>query len=159
MTSDHPTATNEVSPIKPNMQKRLASPKQRLPSKNGPGSAKSKGLAPQHPSSDDYTDDETAEYLANLNAVDTSLIMPSEPVCAQKTGEPAEIEQNSSSDDTFQTPPTSPIKDWDAESFATRKRPFPDSMRAPLQRNVSQKTFSDSSAQEVSDLNFLRTIV
>ena len=147
---------NKVSPIKPNMQKRQASPKEWLQSKNGPGSAKSKGLAPQHPSSDDYPDDETAEYLANFNPIDTTLLTPSEAVFAQKTDEPAEIEQGSSSDDTFHTPPTSPLKDSGVEPFATRKRPFPDSMRAPSQRNVFQKTFSDSSAQEVGDLNFLR---
>lgn len=91
-----------------------------------------------------------------------SLVMPTEAVSvhARKAGEPADLENNSS-EETFETPPTTPppLSESSVEPFGTRKRSCPDSMQAPHLRNVSRKTSNETSAQEVSNLNYPTGVV
>lgn len=146
--------TNEVSPNKPNLSKPQSSPAIWLRSKSEPGPV-NRGISPaQHPlSSDDYPDYEVAELLANTDAMDTSSAVPCQPAYARRAGEPAKIDQSVTSEDTFETPPTTPpLPKMSLGPSTERKRAYPDSMQAPPSRNVSRKTLSEKSAQEVSGL-------
>ena len=150
-TSDDPIATHEISPTKPDISKHHSGPSQWLRSESEPGPAKRRDPAALHPSSDDYPDHEIVELLANSEVLGDSLLMPPH---TRKTREPTEIDHDSSSEDTFETPPTSPPlrADSSVASSKTRKRSCPDPMQAPPSRNVSRKTSGDKSVQEVSNL-------
>lgn len=153
--SDKPIPTNEVSPTKPNLSKRQSSLALWLRSKSEPGPAKGEVPPAQHPlSSDDYPDSEMAELLVNADAMDTSYAVPIQAATAMMADEPAKLEHNSSSEDTFETPPTTPPwrKNPSFGPSTDRKRSHPDSVQAPTPRNVSRKTSSEKSAQEVSGL-------
>ena len=153
--SDDPMPTNEVSPNEPNLpQPHWSLPPSRR-SKSEPGPA-DYGVPPaQHPSSSGYyPDNEMAELLVNADAMDTSFAVPfQQAACARKAGEPAKVDHSVSSEETFETPPTTPpSRKHLSPSPTERKRVHPDSMQAPPSRNVSRKTSSEKSAQEVSDL-------
>lgn len=142
------------SSTKPSMSKCRPSHTQWLRSTSEPGPAKSGDPPAQHPSSDDYPDHEIVELLANSDALGNSLLIPSEANYLHKAGEPMDLGQRSSSEDTFETPPTTPPshKHPSIEPSRNRKRSYPEAMRAPPSRNVSRKTFNDTSIQEVSVL-------
>ncbi len=148
---DNPIPTNEISPAKPNRSKRQSSLATWLRSKSEPGPAKG-GIPPaQHPpSSDDYPDYEMVELMADADAMDTSSAVPTQAADTRKAGKPANLEQSSSGEETFETPPTTPPRR--KTSTVDRKRAHPDSMQAPPPRNVSRKVSSEKSAQEVSCL-------
>lgn len=153
--SDKPIPTNEVSPTKPNLSKRHSSLALWLRSKREPGPAKGEVPPAQHPSSsDDYPDSEMAELLVNADAMDTSYAVPIQAATVRMAGEPAILEHNSSSEDTYETPPTTPPwrRNPSLGPSTDRKRSHPDSVQAPTPRNVSRKTSSEKSAQEVSGL-------
>lgn len=148
---DQPIPTNESSPTKPNLSKRQSSLAPWLRSRSEPGPAKGEVLPAQQPSSsDDYPDHEMAELMVNSDAVDTSLAVPTQAAYARKAGESTKLEQRSSSEETFETPPSTPPRRKNSSfgPFADRKRLHPDSMQAPPSRNVSRKISNEKSAQE-----------
>lgn len=159
IVSDQPIPTNESSPTKPNLSKRQSSLAPWLRSRSEPGPAKGEVLPAQQPSSsDDYPDHEMAELMVNSDAVDTSLAVPTQAAYARKAGESTKLEQRSSSEETFETPPSTPPRRKNSSfgPFADRKRLHPDSMQAPPSRNVSRKISNEKSAQEVSGLGLSR---
>lgn len=144
----------EVSPIEPSLPKPRSSlaPSRLYESEPGPGDRSSTA---QHPSSSEYYPDyEMAELLVNADAMDTSSAVLVQAAHARKAGEPAKLDQSVSSEDEFETPPTTPPlrKHSSLSPSMERKRAHPDSMQAPPSRNVSRKTSSEKSAHEVSDL-------
>lgn len=159
--SDDPIPTNETSPSKPKIFKRQSSLALWLRSKSEPGPAKGGDPSAHHPSSsDDYPDQEMAELLVNIDAMNNSSAIPTPAAYPRKAGEAAKLEQSSSSEDTFETPPTTPPlrKRSSLGPSTDRKRSHPDSMQAPPSRHVSRKTSSEKSAQEVSGSILLREL-
>ena len=158
--SDNPIPTKEASPTKPNRTKRQSSLALWLRSKSEPGPAKG-GFSPARhpPSSDDYADNEIAELLVHADAMNTSSAHPIRATYARNTGGSAELKQSSSSEDDFETPPSSPPlrQTSSSGSSADKKRKHPNSMQAPPLRNVSRKTSSEKSAQEVSDPKLIKS--
>ena len=152
--SDQPVATKEVSPTKPDLVKRQSSLRQWLRSESEPIPAKNRQPPVQLPSSDDYPDHEIAELLANADVLEDSPMMPPEVANARKAGDLTGVDHCSSSDDTFETPPSTPPfrEDSGTAPSRRRKRSCSDSMQAPPPRNVSRKTSGEKSAQEVSNL-------
>ena len=152
IVSDQPIPTNEFSPTKPNISKRQSSLALWLRSRSEPGPAKG-GISPaQHPSSsDDYPDHEMADLMVNV-------AVPTQAADAWEAGESAKLEQRSSSEDRFETPPSTPpqCKPSSFDPSVDKKRSHPDSMQAPPSRNVSRKTSSEKSAQEVSGMGSSR---
>lgn len=155
IVSDDPIPTNEVSPTKPHLSERQSKPSLWLRSKSEPEPAKGGAPSGQHPSSsDDYPDLEMADLLVDADAMNTPSAVPTQAADARNAGEPAKSEQSSSAEDTFETPPTTPPmrKNSSLGLSTDRKRSHPESMQAPTSRNVSRKTSSETSAQEVSGL-------
>ena len=107
--------------------------------------------AQHHPSSDDYPDHGMAELLANGDTIET-LSAVQVAAKSEKAGGFARFERDSSSEETFKTPPTSPPrrKDSSPRPLEDKKRSYPDSMQAPPPRNVSRKMSGVKSASEVS---------
>ena len=108
-----------------------------------------------HPSSDDYPDHEMAELLANDDTIETIETLSAVRVGvakAEKAGDPTIFERDSSSEETFKTPPTTPPrrKDSGSRPLQDKKRSYPDSMQAPPPRNVSRKMSGEKSASDVS---------
>ena len=107
--------------------------------------------AQHHPSSDDYPDHEMAELLANDDTIDTLPTVRVGAAKSEKAGEPAISERDSSPEETFKTPPTSPPRRKSSpRPIQDKKRSHPDSMQAPPPRNVSRKMLGEKSASEVS---------
>lgn len=111
--------------------------------------------AQHHPSSDDYPDHEMAELLANGDTIETLSAFQVGAAKSEKAGGSARFEQDSSSEETFKTPPTSPPrrKDSSPRPLKDKKRSYQDSMQAPPLRNVSRKMSGVKSASEVSHTN------
>ena len=108
--------------------------------------------AQHHPSSDDYPDHEMAELLANDDTMETLSAVQVGAAKSEKAGEPAIFERDSSSEESFKTPPTTPPrrKVSSPRPLQDKKRSHPDSMQAPPPRNVSRKMLGEKSASEVS---------
>lgn len=147
---DDPIPSKEVSPTKSNLSKRQSTLLPGLRSKSEPGPARGGILPAEHPSSDDYPDHEMVELLVNADGMNTSSAVSIYDAYALKVGRPANIEQNSSSEDNFETPPSTPPRREGSShgSSSDRKRARPDSMQAPPSRNVSRKISSEGSLQE-----------
>ena len=148
--SDQPIATKEASPTKSDLSKHQTDPRQWLRSESEPIPAKSRQPPVQLPSSDDYPDHEIVELLANADVLEDSPMMPPEVASERKAGESTGVDHCSSSDDTFETPPSTPPfrDDSNTAPYRRRKRSYPDSMQAPPPRNVFRKTSGEKSAQE-----------
>ena len=108
--------------------------------------------AQHHPSSDDYPDHEMAELLANDDTIETLSAVQVGAAKSEKAGGSARFEWDSSSEEIFKTPPTSPPrrKDSSPRPLEDKKRSYPDPMQAPPPRNVSRKMSGVKSASEVS---------
>ena len=151
---DGPDPANEISPTKPVLSERQSSLRPWLRSERESGPAKDEVSPAQLPSSSmDYLDNEMVELMANADAMNMSSTVPTLAEYARKACESA-ISEHSSSDDAFETPPTSPpLHRSSSLGVSTdRKRSHPDSIPATLSRIVSRKTSNEKSAQEVSGL-------
>ena len=144
---------NDACPTRLNPSKTQLSPRQLLRSKSEPEATKIGGPPAHHPSSDDYLDHDSGELLANIGAAEQPLVLPIESIYARDVNKHAELEY-SSSEDTFETPPSTPPSYPDLfEPFGARKRSCPDSIQTRPIRNVSRKISSDKSPQKVSNLS------
>ena len=105
-----------------------------------------------HPSSDDYPDHEMAELLANDDMIETLSAVRVGAAKLEKAGNPTIFERDSSPEETFKTPPTTPPRrrDLSPRPLQDKKRSYPDSMQAPPPRNVSRKMSGEKSASDVS---------